>query len=280
VQSTDGGATWSEAVLPHRDGTATQHGFVSYFPLPGDSLGAVWLDGRRYDERLAKSEREMMLMHTALAPDGSLGAEQPLDTRVCSCCQTAAAVTSRGPVVVYRDRSGDEMRDIAIVRRVDNRWTEPQTVHPDGWRIEGCPVNGPSIAADGERVAVAWFTASNDTPRVRLAFSEDAGASFSAPVQIDDGDPVGRVDVRLLDDGSAVVSWIERLEDGAEIRLRRVSADGRPGTAAVIAASSGERASGFPRIARTGDALVFAWTEPGDPTTVRTARMPLPAVGW
>ena len=163
----------------------------------------------------------MTLRHTTISAGGELSGEVVLDSRVCECCQTSAAQTSEGAVVVYRDRSEKEVRDISIVRFSRGRWTEPEIVHGDGWEIEGCPVNGPSVAASGRRVAVAWFTAAKDTPRVKIAFSEDAGASFGQPVQVDDGSPIGRVEVLMLRDGSAFVVWLERADKGAEVRARR-----------------------------------------------------------
>jgi hypothetical protein len=147
-------------------------------------------------------------------------------------------------------------------------------VHRDGWRIDACPVNGPAVSASGRRVAVAWFTAANDSARVKVAFSDDAGATFGAPVRVDDGNPAGRVDVELLADGSALVTWIERTgADDAAVRARRVSGTAtEPGTAMTIASSSAERASGFPRTAVSGDHVIFAWTVPGTPSEVRVAR--------
>jgi hypothetical protein len=283
AQSADGGATWTPGVVPHRDGTQAEHGFVSLWAAGGDSVGAVWLDGRKYasgqGEGGGEGEHgggETMLLHTTLSPQGGLGAERPLDERICDCCQTGQAITSAGPLVVYRDRSPDEVRDIYVVRRVDGRWTEPRPVHADGWKIPACPVNGPQVSARGERVAVAWFTGARDTARVLVAFSDDAGATFGAPVRVDDGDPAGRVDVELLDGGEALVSWIERTgADGAEVLARRVASDGGRSAPLVVAASSGERASGFPRMARSGGEVVFAWTAPGDPSAVRTARASL-----
>ncbi|HEU0076539.1 MAG TPA: sialidase family protein, partial [Longimicrobiaceae bacterium] len=211
ARSTDGGATWSPGVVPHRDGVPAEHGFVSLWPAEGDSLGAVWLDGRKYaaaEGGEGEHGGETMLVHTALAADGGVGAERPLDARICDCCQTGQATTSAGPLVVYRDRSADEIRDVYVVRRVGGRWTEPRPVHADGWKIPACPVNGPQVAARGEQVAVAWFTGARDTARVLVAFSRDAGATFGAPVRVDDGDPAGRVDVELLEGGGALVSWI------------------------------------------------------------------------
>jgi hypothetical protein len=281
ARSADGGATWSPGVVPHRDGVAAEHGFVSLWPEGGDSLGAVWLDGRKYAAAEGHGGGghgggETMLLHTALSADGGVGAERPLDARICDCCQTGQAMTSAGPLVVYRDRSPDEVRDVYVVRRVGGRWTEPRPVHADGWKIAACPVNGPQAAARGERVAVAWFSGARDTARVLVAFSRDAGATWSQPVRVDDGDPAGRVDVELLDGGAALVSWIERTGgEAAEVRVRRVSPGGGRGAAATVAATGGERASGFPRMVRSGGEVVFAWTAPGDPSTVRTARASL-----
>lgn len=219
----------------------------------------------------------MTVRQTTIGRQGELGPEMLLDPRACDCCQTAAALTSDGPILVYRDRSPREVRDIAITRHVDGRWTEPRRVHDDGWVIPACPVNGPAVSADGRRVAVAWFTAAQDTPRVRVAFSDDAGAGFAPPVRIDDGDPAGRVDIELLPGAAALVSWIERTADGAEVRVRRVQSDGRVGPSVAIATSTAERASGFPRMARSGDVVVFAWTQPGSPSRVRVARARVPA---
>ena len=217
----------------------------------------------------------MTLLLAAVGPDGQLTAEALVDARVCECCQTSAARTSEGLVVVYRDRSAEEVRDIGVVRYANGQWSEPALVHRDGWKIEGCPVNGPSIAADGRRVAVVWYTGAGDTPRVRVAFSSDAAARFGTPLEVDDGKPMGRVDVALLADGSALVSWLERTAEGGEIRARRVWADGKRGQTVTIATTSVDRASGFPHLVRTGDRIVFAWTEASKPSMVRTAIHPV-----
>jgi len=274
AQSADGGDTWGAGVVPHRDGTETEHGFVSLFAGANGVLEAIWLDGRNFaagDGHGGHGGADMTLRHTTVSADGSLGPETLLDDRICDCCQTSVATTSRGPIAVYRDRSADEVRDISVIRRTDGRWTEPRPVHRDGWQIAGCPVNGPAAAADGEQVAVAWFTAANETPRAKLAFSSDAGATFGQPVSIDDGDPLGRVDVALLDGGDALVTWLERVGEAAEIRARRVSPSGEVGRSWLISGTAAARGSGFPRMARVGDRVVFAWTEVGEPSRVRTA---------
>ena len=275
-QSTDGGRTWSASIMPHRDSSQTEHGFVAMWP-EGRTLGAAWLDGRKTATQSPTHGHggEMMLMSTTIDASGRVGAEVPLDQRTCDCCQNSAAMTSNGPIVAYRDRSPEEIRDIYVTRRVGGQWLPGKPVHSDNWKINACPVNGPSIAASGQRVAVAWFTAANDSARVKLAFSDDAGATFGAPIRIDGGVPAGRVDVALLKDGSALVTWIERIGgDTAAVRVRRVARDGRLGAPMVIARSSAARSSGFPQMALTGSDVVFAWTVPGRPSAIRVARAP------
>jgi hypothetical protein len=198
------------------------------------------------------------------------GSGLEVDERVCDCCQTDAAVTDDGPVLVYRDRNQDEVRDIALTRLQAGEWSEPVHVNADDWKIDACPVNGPAVDARGTTVAVAWFTAP-DLPRIRLAFSDDAGRSFGPPIEVAHGNVIGRVDVVLLDDGRAVVSWLQSATNGAELRAQPFSRDGKPGPAVLVAAASVQRSSGFPQMVRAGDGLLFAWTDSTASQQVRTA---------
>jgi hypothetical protein len=275
--SPDAGSSWASPMSPHDDGTPTEHGFVALFPANGGTQ-AVWLDGRHTGgghDHSGDASGAMTVRTATIGVDGlRAGADVELDARVCDCCQMDAAVTAEGPVVVYRDRSQREVRDISLVRYSGGRWSEPVAVHDDGWVIDACPVNGPAIDARGRTVAVAWFTAA-DLPRVRLAFSQDAGRSFAPPIEVASGDLAGRVDVVLLDDGRAIVSWLQPAAAGAEIRAQPFDGDGAAGPAVVVASASVQRASGFPQMVRAGDGLLFAWTDAGDPTQVRTARATL-----
>jgi hypothetical protein len=264
VRSDDDGATWSTPWTPHDDATATEHGFVTSAPVPG-ALGFVWLDGRRYAAGPGGGAptEETALYFRAMGVGGAAGPETLLDARVCDCCQTDAALTDEGPVVVYRDRSPDEVRDIFITRLVAGQWSEGRPVHADGWETGACPVNGPAVAARGSAVAVAWFTAAGGVPRVKVSFSRDAGSRFGDPVSIDGGDPVGRVDLLMRDDGTVLVSWLERtVADGAEVLVRHVAQDGRIGEPSSVSASSSRRAGGVPRIvAAPGGGALVAWTD-------------------
>ena len=277
ARSKDGGKTWGKAIVPHTDGTQTEHGFVSMMPLPDGRVGAVWVDGRNLKDVKGHEEEgeplpvSMTLRYAAIDAEGKLSDEAELDERVCECCQTSAAITADGPIAVYRDRSEKEVRDTYVVSNKQGNWSKPRPVFSDNWEINGCPVNGPAIAADGKRVAVAWYTEANDSPRVKVAFSNDAGATFGKAIEVDDGETRGRVDALLLPDGSVLVCWLSGNAEGGAIKVRRVQTDGSLGPPAVIAKTDISRSSGFPRMARLGDEVHFAWTEFGKPSYVRTA---------
>jgi len=282
--SADDGRTWSPSVTPHHDGTKSEHGFASLFQMPGAGLALVWLDGRAmgsadgHGAHPEGPEGAMSVRFGAFDSAFSQTSEMPVDLKACECCPTTAVMTSEGPLVAYRNRSDDEVRDIHVSRFVQGAWTPPVAVHEDGWRIAACPVNGPMLSARGRDVAIAWFTAVGDAARAYVAFSHDAGRSFGNPVRLDDASTLGRVDIELMPDGSAVATWIEFANGRAQLSARRVDATGRRSAAVAVSALEGSRSSGYPRLARAGDELVFAWTETtGGASRVRTAVTAVPA---
>jgi hypothetical protein len=271
------GKTWSKPVVPHLDKTQTEHGFVSLVPLRDGRVGAIWLDGRNMKDMKDDHDEDkplpvsMTMRYATIDTNGQISDESELDDRVCECCQTSAALSSDGIVAVYRDRSQNEVRDIYSVRQANNAWAKPQAIHADNWEINGCPVNGPAIAAAARSVVVAWFTGAGGKPTVKVAFSGDSGATFGAPIAVDEGETQGRVDVLLLPDNSALVLWLAGNTEGGQIKVRRVQANGTLGPPAVIANTDISRSSGFPRMALMGNEVHFAWTEFGKPSRVRTA---------
>lgn len=262
ARSHDRGATWREVYAAGRHLTSGYAGFLSFLAQPA-GLSAAYLmppdvgAGGATEEH--GSDHRQTLRYVRLRPDGTVVGDDVIDDDTCSCCTTDVAVSAGGPIVVYRDHTG-ETRDISVVRFRGGKWSAPRPVHRDGWKIAGCPTNGPVLAVDGRRTAVAWFTAADDQPRVKLAWSNDEAASFGAPVRIDSGNPIGWPGIALLDDGSAVVSWLEALGEGVgEIRLRRVTPDGRTQEPLTIARTASGRSSGIPQLVRAGRTLVVAW---------------------
>jgi hypothetical protein len=278
TRSTDNGRTWSPSFLPYvDDGKKVQHGFPSFVDLPGGGVGVLWLDGRNtefdFDD---PNKAAMMMRYATFDANWTQTAETMVDARVCECCPTTAVVTDEGILTAYRDRSEKEVRDIAVSRFQNGAWSEPVRVHADEWAIEACPVNGPMLAARGRDVVVSWFTAVSGQGQTFAAFSSDAGRTWGAPIRLDDAASIGRVGLTLLEDGSAIATWVEVEARRGQFRARRIEPSGAKSTPITIAAVAGTPSSGYPRVALRGNELLFAWTETmgdeGNPTyAVRTA---------
>ena len=270
--------TWHAPVTPHADSTQTEHGFVSMLPWPEDRLLAVWLDGRKMGGP-GHGTGDMTLRGALLGPEGIVERRAQVDGRTCECCATSAVRVGDEALVAYRGRSADEVRDIRLVRFDGAAWSAPTRLHDDGWQIEGCPVNGPALAAAGDRVAAAWFTAADGRPRVRAAFSTDGGRRFSDPIEVAAGTPRGRVDVALLSTGAAAISWLDMTETGGAVRARLLSLEGETHPPVTLArVSSSGREVGFPKMVSYDNTLYVAWVQPNaadGASRVQMARAPI-----
>jgi hypothetical protein len=268
--SADAGRTWSAPVQLNDDNALAEHGFVELFAWNG-AIGAFWLDGRQLaewsfdepDKLLGTSLRIGMLDYS-----GNVVAREIVDELVCDCCMPDHAIAAEGLVVAYRDRTPDEIRDVVVRRHAAGAWREAVAAGADGWHIEGCPVNGPAIAANGEQVAVAWFTAAGNTPRVRFARSADGATSFGPALDLDGAGSFGQVGLVLASDGTAKVTWWRAAAaGGTDLVMRTVAPDGVLGEPWVLAHSSAAQPVDVPQIVAVGDDVLIAWTSlDGDAT--------------
>jgi len=278
--SKDDGRTWTPTITPHKDASATEHGFVSFYDDPRGGLGLAWLDGRDMagGHATAGHAASMTLRSTVInTRNGVAGEEAVIDSRVCDCCQTSAARSGKTVLVAYRDRSDKEIRDTSVARFENGAWSEPVTVHADGWEITGCPVNGPVVTATGNAAAVAWFTGAGGTPKTFVAFSADGARTFGAPIRLDSAVTLGRMAMTMPAADRVIVSSVERAQTGGRLVLREVRRDGRVSEPLQVSEATPDRTGGFARLARSGRRLIVAWTDvkPGTSSRVLVSSLEL-----
>ena len=251
-----------EDFILNTDGFKAEHGFVSMVAKKDDEGFLIsWLDGRNTVEKDADGNHKPMTIRFAeITNNGDIINENELDASVCDCCQTSVTNTDKGPLVVYRDRSEKEVRDIYVTRKLDDSWEAPAAVHNDGWVIYGCPVNGPKVVSNSNNIAVSWFTVYDGKPRVNLSFSKSYGASFDSPVQINDNDAIGRVDVVFLNDMEVLVSYMEQDDFDTYLRLKKVSVDGKVSKPITISKIDSGRNTGVPQLEILNDEIFIVWT--------------------
>lgn len=269
----EGQNSWKAPVKLHRDNTKTEHGFVSISP-GNDGFFISWLDGRNTvnNEQSVPNGHDngshehstgaMTLRSTMVNFEGDLGKESLIDSRVCDCCQTAVVWSEDNQAIVaYRGRSQNEVRDILLRQgNPDKGWTDAISTN-DNWLIPGCPVNGPAIDLFGGNLALAWFTAADDQPRVQVAFSSVKNLRLSQTIRMDSGSAIGRVDLVQLSPDSAIVSWVEPVGDSDFIRAQWVNKKGQKGPLITISKTSAERATGFPRMVSHKEHLYLVTTQ-------------------
>jgi hypothetical protein len=278
-RSDDAGSTWSAPTTPHDDGTPTEHGFVS---ISGgeDDAHLLWLDGRKTGNEYTgqAGDTSMTLRAASIDSQGVVSNSQLVDDMVCDCCRTDMVMTSSGRIAVYRNRTSEEIRDIYIAHQVDGVWQAGTPLADDGWEISGCPVNGPAIAAEGDLVAVAWFSAADDQPVVKARISTNGGHKFGEPILISNTNVIGQVDIEILDSGAVAVAWLEKnrrfSEEQIDVNIVPVTIKGHKGLVSVVGRTIYNRT--VPQMRRFDDELIFVWTDiANDTTKLASVRMGL-----
>jgi hypothetical protein len=265
VSASRDGVQWTAPVMANRDRGPVQHALVSMVASGNQEASLIWL------EALNGEDQPSRLKRTVVSSGGRVLSEELLESDVCTCCPTSIVRTLRGLLAVYRGHTPQDIRDIVIKRFENGRWLPSKILNPDKWQINACPVNGASASANGDRVAIAWYTEADDKPRVQLIFSSDSGAAFSKPIVVSNGYALGHASAALNGDGGAFVSWMEEGDKSSTVFARFVSASGAAGPAVKIADGS-TQSLGYPRLLQAGKETWIAWGNSAS-GKVQTARL-------
>ncbi len=264
VSSSRDGLHWTAPLMAHHDHSPVQHGLVSIVASGPREASLFWL------QALKGEDGPVSLMRTVVGADGKEIKEEELDNDTCSCCPTSTVKTAKGLLVAYRDHTPKDIRDIAVLRFENGRWSDSKIINPDKWEINACPVNAASAAAKDNRVAISWYTEADDSPRVQLVFSSDAGTTFTKPTKVSTGDALGYASTALNNDGGALVSWIEEGDSSSSALVRSISPAGVAGP--VVKIAEGSRTSlGYPKLLHAGSDTWIAWGNAK--TGVKTAQL-------
>jgi hypothetical protein len=248
------------------------------------AVHVVWLDGRHAEPRPAgtphrhsgakpaagsspRTAPRQDVFHAAWKGSG-LRNENAVADRVCFCCKTAIVTAGERVYAAFRHIYPGSLRDIAIARSIDNGVTfgTPIRLSEDGWKIEACPDDGPSMAADTHGgIHVAWPTmVAGATPRKGIFYASlPEGATseqaFTPRLRLDAGEgDAAHPQIGADDHGNTAVVWDEHLADRRRIVLRRVSA----GKAAPPEHFEGAGVS-YPVVAAAEAHWVTAWSIQG-----------------
>jgi hypothetical protein len=281
-----GEQAFSPAATVHATGLRGARGWPSLAVDADGTAHVVWLDGRGDPPAPAggsptpRKANRQDIFQSVRRPDGT-GDEVRLATDVCFCCKTSVTTGPDGTVyVAWRHIYPPNLRDMAVARSTDGGRTfgAPVRVSEDGWAIDACPDDGPSIGVDARgAVHIAWPTeVGEDGKGIFYSFSTDGGRTFAPRVRVDDGGgSAAHPYLAIAGPEEVAVAW----DQGPAPRrayLRRIGpgAAGKPALGALVQLG-GDEAGVYPVVASTPAGLVAAWTaETPSASELRVRRLP------
>lgn len=204
IVSGDKGKSWTTPVSLHSDTSQdNSHSFAAIATLSDGEVGACWLD-QSFDKEIGG--RPVKFAKTNA--DNRFEGEITIDSVACQCCRIAISSSEGGKIAVaFRDIISDSIRDMSVSSSNDNgkSFTPAVSFSHDGWVIDGCPHNGPSLALAGNSVYAAWFTGG---PEKGVYYCEinDKKETINKQLLSDQG---RFIQLCLLKDGSRVLAFNE-----------------------------------------------------------------------
>lgn len=218
LQSDDGGDTWTEPKSVNTQKQPyTSMSFSGLTRLSDGEIGISWLDAN--PGGVDQPGRPVMFARTLAG--GGLGDPVWIEKAACECCRVAVAGSGNGDIAIaYRDLQPGNIRDISISTSSDDGKTfaRPLDFSRDGWEINGCPHNGPSLAAGNDKICAAWYTGGK-VPGVHYAALDFRGNLIEKKAL----NPNARfVQLTLMPDGTPIVAFNESYKEGDSVYSRIV----------------------------------------------------------
>lgn len=276
--SHDQGKTFASAVKVNDDKLPGAHGMHSLAVANDGKIYAAWLDERNIitpkpskhaGGHHMESNRELFVAHST---DGgkTFSPNRKVAENACPCCKTALAVSPDGTLYAgWRQVLPGNFRHIAVASSTDGgaNFSAPVIVSDDKWMLQGCPVSGPSLAADASgTLKVVWYAAGEDAaPGLYFAETRDKGRTFS-PRSLLMQETVKGTPALVGTSDRAVAIWQGAVGQQPETKVREIGGAG----AAVSVAANAELPSG---VLSKGKLFVAYITKAGEKRSVWLAKV-------
>jgi hypothetical protein len=261
-RSTDGGRTFSQPIIVHRDRAEITHRFDALTVARNGRIYVAWVDKR--DLHAAQANKQAYAgaaIYYAYSDDGGLTfkEEQKLADSSCECCRIAIATDSAGnAVALWRHVFEGGVRDHAVAKFSDQPLTEVKRASFGNWKVDACPHHGPALARGGDwGWHMAWFDGGEKAGLYYARMDGEAWVSsparrFGLPEQ-QAGHPA------LASRGEQVwLVWRALTAQSAIVMLAYSDDGGRSWHDAVQVAETSGRAD-HPQLLTQGDVVWLAW---------------------
>jgi hypothetical protein len=176
--SRDGGKLFEAPVKVNDDNTSASHGMHSLAVDENGRLYVAWLDERylgemhepeMHHDEMVKTEPNAEL-YFATSTDGgrTFSANKMIARDACPCCKTSIVAPDKSGrmFIGWRQVLPGSFRHISVIGSADGGQTfaQPIVVADDKWKIDACPVSGPSLDVTADGLEVAWYAGGDAGP--------------------------------------------------------------------------------------------------------------------
>ena len=297
--SSDGGRTFGTEQALQGPAAAGDRGWPSLAMDGSGKAHAIWLDHRglagdksaghahgqhgqaKPHDGVAMAQKSSLFYAPASSPS-----EQELAKGVCYCCKTALVSAPDGALhAAWRHVYEGNIRDIAFTTSRDGgtSFSEPVRVSDDRWMLDGCPDDGPALAADRRgTIHIVWPTVIGGAkPEGALFYASTTdGRTFTERVRVPTLGSIkpSHPQIAVGADGRIAVAWDESMGEGRRVSAVRSLSIGAKGAVAFgDAIRIGPDAQAiYPVLASTDRGFIAVSATGGDASVVRAQLLRVP----
>ena len=268
-RSLDGGRTFSEPAVVHRDRQEITHRFDALAVNARGQVFVAWIDKRDQIAAGKGAAYRGAAVYFAVSDDAgtTFRGDFKVADHCCECCRLALQPDAEGGVLaLWRHVFAPNVRDHATaLLRPDGTASPLCRVTYDDWRIDVCPHHGPALAlgSGGVRHAV-WFSGAPGQAGVFLGRLGEKGAEHAQAL----GGPTAEHADAAASGDRVLVVWKEF--DGERTRLRARFSEDNGQSWRDRELGSTEGASDHPRALTSPRGLHVLWNTRTEPLRLFT----------
>ena len=210
-RSLDGGRSFDKPRVMRDTPQPSSHRFDALAVTPSGRLFVVWIDKREQTAAEVSGEEfaGASIFFTSSDDQGaSFGPNRNVAAHSCECCRLAAVPAGEQDIsLLWRHVFDGSIRDHALAKVAADGASAIERVSFEDWALNGCPHEGPHMAAGADGNHLVWFSGAPDAGGVHYGYHEHATGKTHRLRRFDDRPGAGKPQVAVRGEHVDVV-WL------------------------------------------------------------------------
>ncbi|MCC5888775.1 MAG: hypothetical protein JJT88_20240, partial [Gammaproteobacteria bacterium] len=261
-RSLDGGQSFDAPRFMRDTPEPTSHRFDALAVTPSGRLYVAWIDKRDLAAAEAQGQEDFAgaSIYFAVSDDdgATFGPNRRAATQSCECCRLAMTVADGERVrLLWRHVFDGSIRDHALAELHPTGASDLQRVSHEEWMLQGCPHEGPHMAAGADGEHMVWFSGAPDAGGVHYGFHDHATGTTRHLNRVDHRPGSGKPQVAVRGDHVDLL-WLAVGAEHSEV-LHLHSHDGGRSWSEPRTLVASAAIVDHPQLLAHGDAVWLAW---------------------